>query len=96
MFQAVSPLWIPVAVFVGGVLAPILGWARARLNATRAGTTERLEIGRILASAIIALLAAVIFLGQYSAAVSVGLPDLELALVAGFGADKIVKNTIGI
>lgn len=47
-------------------------------------------------AAVIVVIAAIIFLGQYSAAVSVGLPDLELAFIAGFGADKIVKNAMGI
>jgi len=96
MFLDMSPMWIPVAVFIGGVLAPILGWARARLDAKKTGDVEGLQWERVVASAIIAAIAAFIFLGQYSAAISVGLPDLELAFVAGFGADKIIKNAIGI
>jgi hypothetical protein len=101
MFQTVSPLWIPVAVFLGGVLAPVLGWARAYLDSKNRAEVmptpiEKLDYKRIIASGFIAVIAALIFLGQYSAAVSVGLPDLELAFVAGFGADKIVKNAIGI
>lgn len=97
----VSPLFIPLAVFIGGVLAPILGWARAYLDSKKVAavtttTIEKIDMKRIMASGVIAAIAAVIFLGQYSGAVSVGLPDLELAFIAGFGADKIVKNAIGI
>jgi ABC-type transport system involved in cytochrome c biogenesis permease component len=95
-------MWIPVVVFIGGILAPILGWARAYLNTKHDAslvqntTIEKLDIKRIYASAVISCIAAFIFLGQYSSAISVGLPDLELAFIAGFGADKIVKNSIGI
>jgi hypothetical protein len=97
MFQAVSPFWIPVAVFFGGILAPLLGWAIANRDASIAGQAhEPLEMRRVGASAVISFVASLIFLGQYSAAISVGLPDLELAFVAGFGADKIIKSTIGI
>ncbi len=108
MFQTVSPLFIPLAVFAGGVLAPVLGWARAYLNSKNARDivssqgvgesppVEKMDWKRVAASAVIAALAAVVFLGQYSGAVSVGLPDIETAFVAGFGADKIVKNAIGL
>jgi len=101
MFQTVSPYFIPLAVFLGGILAPIVGWARAYLDTKKAQAvtptpTEKLDPVRIIASGVIAFIAALIFLGQYAAAVSVGLPDLELAFVAGFGADKIVKNAVGI
>lgn len=98
MFQELSPTWIPLAVFIGGILAPVLGWARAYQNSKSSGKgdVEHFEYKRLLASGIISAIAALIFLGQYSAAISVGLPDLELAFIAGFGSDKIVKNAIGI
>ena len=93
-----SPMFIPLAVFLGGILAPILGWARAYLDSKKTPDTEieKIDPKRLGASAVIAVIAAIIFLGQYSTALSVGLPDLELAFIAGFGADKIVKNAIGI
>lgn len=97
-----SPLFIPVAVFIGGICAPILGWARAYLDSKKvAGTVqdagiEKFDYKKLIASAIISAIAALIFLGQYASAVSVGIPDLEIAFVAGFGADKIVKNAIGL
>ncbi len=97
MFTAMSPMWIPVMVLFGGLMAPILGWAVANRDAKKAGQeTEQLELRRVGASAIISFVAALIFFSQYAAAISVGLPDLELAFIAGFGADKIVKGAIGI
>lgn len=98
-----SPFYIPAAVFFGGILAPILGWAAAYRDSKKAPVvpgavppTEPFDWKREFASAIIAAIAAIIIMGQYAAAISVGLPDLEIAFIAGFGADKIVKNAIGI
>ncbi len=102
MFNSLSPLFIPLAVFAGGCIAPILGWAmnyrtsKALQKVAESTPTEQLDWGRVGASAIIAAVAGFLFWGQYSAAISVGLPDIELAFIAGFGADKIVKNVIGI
>ncbi len=97
MIPTMSPIWVPVAVFFGGIMAPILGWAVANRDAKKAGEEhEKLELRRVGSSSIIAFVAALIFFGQYSAAVSVGLPDLELAFIAGFGADKIIKGAVGI
>ena len=100
MFE-ISPFFIPLAVFAGGVLSPIVGWARAYLDTKKTANVtptpiEKLDLVRVGTSAIIAAIAAFLFLGQYATAVSVGLPDIEIAFVAGFGADKIVKNAIGI
>lgn len=97
MLLQMSPFWIPLAVFLGGVLSPILGWARANQNAKAAGGEgESLNWKKVAASAVIAFIAAVIFFATYSAAISVGFPDLITAFIAGFGADKIVKNGVGI
>lgn len=96
MFTVLSPIWILVAVFLGGVCAPILGWARAKLDAQKAGAIEPFDFSRLIASSIIAAIAAVLFFSQYSTALSVAFPDVVLAFVAGFGADKIVKNAVGI
>jgi len=96
MLVLMSPWLMPIAVFLGGILSPVLGWARAYRDAKKAGGVEKLDIRRVVISTIIAAIFALIFLGQYTFAVSIGLPDLELAFIAGFGADKIVKNAIGI
>lgn len=102
MFMNLSPMFIPLAVFCGGIFAPVLGWARAYLDSKKEqGANSEIKVEgfdarRLLASGIIAVIAAMIFMGQYAAAISVGLPDLELAFIAGFGADKIIKNAIGI
>jgi hypothetical protein len=107
MMITLSPYFIAIPVLLGAFLSPILGWARAYLNSkatvkalepgeTSPGGLEQMDWKKVMASTIIGLVAALLFLGQYSGAVSIGLPDLEIALIAGFGADKIVKNLIGL
>jgi len=89
MFTDLSPMWIPVAVFAGGIISPFLGWATAYRES---GKAEKISWLKVASSAVIGVIAAFVFFGQYSSAVSVGIPDMELAFVAGFGADKILKN----
>ena len=51
MFVLMSPWLIPIAVFLGGILSPILGWARAYRDAKKVGDIEKLNIRRDSASA---------------------------------------------
>jgi hypothetical protein len=98
-----SPYYIAVAVFLGSILSPVLGWARARLDSKNAAAAspapapiEQFNYKQLLASAVIGFVAALFYIGQFATVTTVNLADLELALVSGFGADKIIKNFIGI
>lgn len=107
MFTELSPLFIPVAIFLGSVIAPVLGWVRAYQDSKKSQIeaaianepippVEPLDWKKVGISAFIGVLAGLIEFGLYNTAVSVGYADLLTAFIAGFGADKIVKNAIGI
>ena len=97
MFTELSPLFIPLAAFLGCALSPVIGWALNYRDALKAGTTpESFNFKQLSASVVIAFLAGFYELSQYSAAASVGAPDLVNAFVAGFSFDAILKNLIGV
>lgn len=84
-------VFIVGAVFAGGVLSPILGYLRAKKD-----EQEQFDWGSFVASVLIAAIAGLIVAGMYYSQPAIALPDIINAFVAGFGADKIVKNVIGI
>ena len=58
MFGEMNPLLVPLLVCIGGVLSPVLGWARAYQNSkTKSEILEPFDFKKLVVSAIIAVVA---------------------------------------
>jgi xanthine/uracil permease len=108
--NSLNPLLTGVAILLGSILSPVLGWARnylnnrafvkaairARLTPPKATPEASFDYKQLIASGIIGIVAALITIGSQTGITSVSLHELEITFVAGFGADKLVKNAIGL
>lgn len=88
-----NPIFIAPAFMLGGILSPIVGWARAAKNSEAAN----FDWLKFLKSFVIALTASLLYFGSlYVNAYAISLSDINIAFVAGFAADKFLKKTLGV
>lgn len=82
----VNIIYIAVAAFLGGIIASILGWLDSK---------ESFDVRKFAASAVRALVAAIVFAVGYSYANHVSAIDMAIAFCGGAGVDALGNRVSG-
>lgn len=83
----ISPLWMILAVFLGGMSNSLAGFLASQ---------EPFNIRKSISTIIITVISTAGIVATYSYATFISIPDVVLAFLAGAGMDKLTKNVVRV
>lgn len=84
--DAISVVWVGASALIGGIIAAVLGWLDSK---------ETFDARKFSASAVRALVAAIVFAVGYNFAEDVSLMDIGIAFLGGAGVDSLGNRILG-